>query len=218
MPAPDPTTRTRILDGAIEVLQREGVGDLSIRKVAAAAAVPLSQVHYHFGSRRGLLLAVLFHENQRLIARQRAMYGTDTPLWKQWHQACDFYDDDLESGYVRVLQEMMAAGWSDPAVAVAVRSLLAEWHGLLCRVAQRAEAMYGGFGPLDATDVATLVTAGWLGVEAMQLLGFEDAGMDLRPALRKVGEVLRSIEQDRGDGGGEAAGDVERRSRSRSPL
>ena len=40
------------------------------------------------------------------------MYGQDVPLWRRYEQACDFLEDDLESGYVRVLQEMIAAGWS----------------------------------------------------------------------------------------------------------
>ena len=35
------------------------------------------------------------------------------PLWQRYEQACDFLEDDLESGYVRVLQEMIAAGWSN---------------------------------------------------------------------------------------------------------
>ena len=38
------------------------------------------------------------------------MYAEDVPLWQRYEQACDFLEDDLESGYVRVLQEMIAAG------------------------------------------------------------------------------------------------------------
>ena len=121
MPAADPMTRTNILDGAVTVLQRDGLADLSIRKVAPAAGVPLSQVHYHFGSKQGLVLAILARDSERLLARQTEMYSEDVPLWKQWEEACDFYDDDLASGYVRNLQEMIAAGWSDPEVAEAVR-------------------------------------------------------------------------------------------------
>src|SRR6478735_2050921 len=103
MPAADPMTRTNILDGAVAVLHRDGLADLSIRKVAAAAGVPLSQVHYHFGSKQGLLLAILARDNEQLLSRQTEMYAEDVPLWKQWEQACDFYDDDLASGFVRNL-------------------------------------------------------------------------------------------------------------------
>ncbi len=49
------------------------------------------------------------------------MFDAPEPLWVRWELACDFLDADLESGYVRILQEMIAAGWSDPEVAAAVR-------------------------------------------------------------------------------------------------
>ena len=78
--------------------------------------MPLSQVHYHFGSKGGLMLALLEAEDRRRLARQEAMYAEDKPLWQRYEQACDFLEDDLESGYVRVLQEMIAAGWSTPAI------------------------------------------------------------------------------------------------------
>ena len=43
-------------------------------------------------------------------------------------------EDDLESGYVRVLQEMIAAGWSSVQVGDAVRELLGGWFTLLAEV------------------------------------------------------------------------------------
>ena len=52
------------------------------------------------------------------------MYAQDWPLWRRYEQACDFLEDDLESGYVRVLQEMIAAGWSTPTIAEAARNIL----------------------------------------------------------------------------------------------
>jgi AcrR family transcriptional regulator len=199
VPAPDPNTRTNILDGALTVLHRDGLADLSIRRVAGAAGVPLSQVHYHFGSKQGLLLAVLARENEKLVARQSAMYASDAPLWKHWEQACDFYDDDLRSGYVRVLQEMVAAGWSDPAVATAVRDLLREWHRVLATVAERAVTELGWAVDLSPVDLATMVTSLWLGAEALQLLGFESDGLELRPVLRRIGGILRDLEEAQGE-------------------
>jgi DNA-binding transcriptional regulator YbjK len=38
------------------VLRQSGCAALSTRDVAAAACVPLSQIHYHFGSNQGLVL------------------------------------------------------------------------------------------------------------------------------------------------------------------
>src|SRR5262245_14909446 len=107
---------TKILESARSCLLTDGFANLSTRKVAERAGVPLSQIHYHFGGKQSMILALLDHENQRLVDRQREMYATSVPLWKRYEQACYFLDDDLASGYVRVLQEMIAAGWSDGAV------------------------------------------------------------------------------------------------------
>ena len=118
-------TRSRIVEAARRRLLADGYAGLSTRKVAEEAEVPLSQLHYHFGSKGGLVLALFEEENKRRLDRQTRMYAEDTPLWRRYEQACDFLEDDLESGYVRVLQEMIAAGWSSEQVGDAVRELLA---------------------------------------------------------------------------------------------
>jgi AcrR family transcriptional regulator len=188
------TTKGEVLAAAKAALIETGYAQLSTRGIAEMAEVPLSQIHYHFGSKKNLVLAVLEEENRRLLDRQAEMYGTDTPLWKQWEQACDFLDSDLESGYVRVLQEMMAAGWSDPEIADAVRSYLKGWFELLQDVAASAVGRLGDVGSLKPAEVAALVGAAFLGAEAMILLGFEDK--PTRKALRSVGAVIRRLEGD----------------------
>ena len=120
-------TRRAILEAARTKLLADGYARLSTRGVAEAAGVPLSQLHYHFGSKQQLILDLLEAEDARRLARQTAMYEADWPLWQRYEQACDFLEDDLESGYVRVLQEMIAAGWSDPAIGERVR---ARGHGV----------------------------------------------------------------------------------------
>ena len=64
-------TRTLILERRGARLLADGYAGLSTRKVAEEAGVPLSQLHYHFGSKQGLILALLEEENQRRLARQR---------------------------------------------------------------------------------------------------------------------------------------------------
>ena len=122
------TTRTAILDAARRRLLADGHRGLSTRKVAEAAEVPLSQLHYYFGSKQGLLLALLEEENAAPVERQTRMYADDRPLWERYEQACDFLEDDLDSGFVRVLQEMIAEGWANEEIAEAVRTLLSSWY------------------------------------------------------------------------------------------
>ena len=186
------TTKEGVLAAAKQALIESGYAQLSTRRIAEMAGVPLSQIHYHFGSKQNLVLEVLAEENRRLLDRQSAMYSSDQSLSRQWEQACDYLDDDLDSGYVRVLQEMMAAGWSDPEIAVAVRSYLDGWFTLLRSVAATAMEGIGTTAVLESEHLGALVGAAFLGAEALMLLGFRDNLM--RTALRSVSDVIARME------------------------
>ena len=186
-------TRTTIVEAARASLLGDGYAALSTRRIAELAGVPLSQLHYHFGSKRQLILAVLDAENARLLQRQRRMYDTPEPLWVRWELACDFLDEDLASGYVRILQEMIAAGWSDAEVARIVREMLGAWFALLADVARAEQAQGGDLGPFTPDEVAALMGTPFLGAEELLLLGVTDATLPIRSALRKVGRLLRSV-------------------------
>ena len=185
-------TRTRIIEATRRRLLADGYAGLSTRK---EAGVPLSQLHYHFGSKGGLIIAVFAEDNDRLLARQAEMYAQDAPLWRRYEQACDFLEDDLESGYVRVLQEMLAAGWSNPEIGDVVRDLLSRWYVLLADVVREAERRLGSLGPFTAEEVATLVANAFIGSEALLLLGFERPVMPIRSALRRIGVIIREREE-----------------------
>jgi AcrR family transcriptional regulator len=189
------STDTLILDAARSRLLADGYAGLSTRKVAEEAGVSVSQLHYHFGSKQGLVLALLEEENQRRLERQTRMYAEDRPLWQRYEQACDFLEDDLDSGYVRVLQELIAAGWSNAELGAAVRDLLGGWVALLADVAREAERRHGPLGPFTAEELATLVASTFFGSEALLLLGFDREVLPIRSALRRVGVVIRQLEE-----------------------
>jgi len=187
-------TRMAILAAARGRLLADGYANLSTRAVAEAAGVPLSQIHYHFGSKTQLILAVLDAENARLLERQREMFDTPQPLWVRWERACDFLDADIESGYVRILQEMIAAGWSDPDVAAAVRRMIGGWYGLLAEVATREVEHGAAFGDFTPDEIAALMGTPFLGAEELILLGVTETALPMRSALRKVGKLLQRLE------------------------
>jgi len=188
-------TSTALLEAAKKVLRQNGHSGLSTRDVAAAAGVPLSQIHYHFGSRQGLMLALFDYLNAQLLDRQNAMFhDTKLTLSQQWDRACDYLDEDIDSGYVRVLQELIAASWSDPAVAKVVRTGLMGWFELIAGVARRAERELGGLGPFSAAEIAALISGAFIGGESLYLLGAEKKGAPVRQSLRRVGDAIRIAE------------------------
>ena len=184
-----------VLEAAKKVLRQNGYSKLSTRDVAAAAGVPLSQIHYHFGSKQGMVLALFEHLNSQLLDRQDAMFHNSTlTLSQQWDRACDYFDEDIASGYVRVLQELIAASWADSPVAKVIQAGLMGWFKLLVELAQRAEREFGGLGPFKADEVAALVGAAFLGAESGYLLGLEKKGLPIRQSLRRFGDLIRIME------------------------
>ena len=189
-------TRTALLEAAAQVLRERGYAALSTREVAASAGMPLSQIHYHFGSKQGLVLALFEYLNAQLFERQKALFDDPSLSFAdQWDRACAYLDDDLASGYVRVMHELSAAGWADPEVGAVVRESMLGWAGLVIQVVRRFEKKVGGFGPLSAEDVGALVSNAFIGAESLMLTGLEEGGVPLRDALRRIGTLIRMLEQ-----------------------
>ena len=61
----------------------------------------------------------------------------------------------------------------------------------MCRKAGRE---FGGFGPLTAEEVSSLIGSAFIGAESHYLLGFEKQGMPVRQALRSFGKLIRIAE------------------------
>lgn len=194
-----PTARPAILEAAQATLRRDGFAGLTTRAVARAAGVPLSHIHYHFGSKEGLVLELLAHLDRQIFERQSRMFDAAMPLSARWRMACDFLDQDLDSGYVRLLQECTAQGWSNRRIAGKVRQLTGRWLSLLARVAEEAEPVLGPYSPFTPREVATLVAKAFLGAESMLLLGVDEKRDPIRTALRKVGDVIEARERKIGE-------------------
>ena len=188
-------TATKILGAARERLLAEGYAALTTRSVAETAGVPLSQIHYHYGSKEELILRLLRSENERVLGRQTEMYARDLPLWKRWDLACDYFDEDIASGYVRVLMEMTAAGWSSEAIRKEVKTIYEDWGALLTDVAGEAASKGLSLGGMRPADISALVAAAFVGAEALILSDMESELTPFRDSLRRVTKLIREAEE-----------------------
>ena len=187
-------TRRRIVDAARDVLLERGHAATSTRAVADEAGVRLSLVHYHFGGKQGLLLEVLERENALLLARQRKLYAEPGPLAEKWRIACDFFDEDIHSGYVRVLWELWAAGLADEDLAAGWRAAMAGWRSLL-------ESVYAAWAddlglelPISARAMATLIGNLFEGIEIELLAGVPPEQAPHREVLEAIGVLIERAE------------------------
>lgn len=189
-------TRSALLDAAAQVLRERGYAALSTREVAMAAGAPLSQIHYHFGSKQGLVLALFGYLNAQLLSRQRALFGDPSLSFAdQWDRACAFLDDDLACGYVRITHELSAAGWADRQVGAVMCESLMGWAQLVTEVARKFERKIGGFGPLSPEDIGALVANAFIGAESLVLTGVDESRIPVRESLRRIGALIRVLER-----------------------
>jgi len=189
-----------LLDAAKRVLLAEGYAGLSTRAVATEAGTQMSQIRYHFGSKEGMVLALFEYMDDALIARQaETFHRPDLSVSQKWARACDYLEQDLASGYVRVLQELTAVGWSNPAVGDAVRCAIAKWQALILKLVREVERRTGPLGPFRAEEISTLIGAAFIGSESLILLGFDDTQHPMRAALRRVGDLIALAETQQED-------------------
>jgi AcrR family transcriptional regulator len=187
-------TRLRILDAARDMLVERGFGGTSTRAVAERAGIRLSLVHYHFGGKQQLLVAVLARENERLLERQRRLYAIPGPLAEKWRIACAYLDDDVRSGYVRVLWELWAAGLSDDELAEPWRVAMAGWRALLeSVVAAWAEDLALEL-PVTPRAIASLVGNVFQGIEIELLAGVSEQEAPHREGLAALGALIERLE------------------------
>jgi AcrR family transcriptional regulator len=160
-----------LLAAASDLLSEEGYAATSTRAVAERAGARLSLVHYHFGSKRSLLLAVLEDLNERLLQRQQAMFSDGRSFAEQWRSACDYLREDVDSGYVRILWELWAAGLADPELAERWRATQRSWRELIEARLERLEAERGAELPMRPRVLATLIGNLFEGAEVEILAG-----------------------------------------------
>jgi AcrR family transcriptional regulator len=190
-------TRDLILDAARDVLGERGFAATTTRAVAEQAGVQLSLVHYHFGGKRQLLAAVLARENERLLARQHALYAGPEPLAEKWRIACAYLREDLRSGYVRILWELWAAGLADEELARRWREVMAGWRALLEDVAAAWAAETSVELPISPRAVATLVVNVFQGAEVEILAGVGEEEAPHHEALEACAALIERLDNAR---------------------
>lgn len=120
-------TTEAVLDAAERLLVDVGYAAITTRRLAERAGVNQGLVHYYFGSMEEVLLQTVERFTNRLLERQRAMYGSDAPFIEKWRAAMSYLDEDLDSGYQKILFELTALGWNHEATRDRMNRVYDQW-------------------------------------------------------------------------------------------
>jgi AcrR family transcriptional regulator len=169
-------TEEAFLDAAERLLVEIGYAGITTRNLAQAAGANQGLVHYYFGSMESLFVRVLERFTDRLIARQRAMYGApDVPFAEKWQTAMRYLDTDRD--YQKVWWELQALAWNRPELRGRVARVDAEWRAVLTEALIEPRERYGIPMPLDA--LVSLVITFNLGIIHERLAGIETGHAEL---------------------------------------
>ena len=61
-------TREKLLDAAVDLFAANGFGGTSIRDIARMTDMTIPNIYYHFGSKEGLLIAILERAMQQIVS------------------------------------------------------------------------------------------------------------------------------------------------------
>lgn len=188
------TTRALILEAARRRLCEAGYARLNVRDIAHDAGVNHALISYYFRGKQQLVLAVLDDANKRLLERQTRMYSDTASAGEKWQQACDFYEDDLQSGFVRLLMELMGASFTDEALRSEFLPRLLAWHQLIEDAVAEFIQSSGLDLPVSPRAISAWIRWFWIGMEASMTLGITEEQGHQREALEAVAVLLRSVE------------------------
>ena len=185
-------TRARIVQAAIEALKNEGFAGASTRAIARTGRFNQALIFYHFGTLNDLLLAALDEtSDSRMRAYTKAVEGVKT-LPDLFQVAAGIYREDLESGHIKVMAEMIAAASSTPELGPAITTRIEPW----VRFTQEAVDRVVEGSPLQqfvpAKSLAFAIVSLYLG---MELLTHLDGDRSQAEGLFETGARFSSLLQ-----------------------
>jgi len=186
-------TAEAFLDAAERLLVELGHAGISTRRLASEAGANQGLVHYYFGSMDELFVRVLERFTERLVSRQREMYGSDMPFIEKWRAAWRFQEEDLQAGYSRIWLELQALSLSRPELRPRVARVNAEWRAVLREAFEAAADEYAidrDELPIEALVALTMTFAQGYALERLE--GIAEGHDEL---LDWIERWLESLEQ-----------------------
>jgi AcrR family transcriptional regulator len=136
---PPASRRERLLEAAVDHVAAQGIGDLSLRRLAAALGTSHRMLIYHFGSKEGLLIEVIRTVEQRQrdaladldldpsltpadVMRRMWQRLSDPALWPHERLFFEVYGQALQGrAHTVELLDGIVEDWVEPVAAIRER-------------------------------------------------------------------------------------------------
>jgi AcrR family transcriptional regulator len=164
-------TRARIVEATLETIRSEGILGASARAIARTGNFNQASIYYHFGSINDAVLAAVRHMSEERLARYEGRLSEVSALSELVEVAAELHREDVSTGRIRVLSQVMAGAASDEGFAKELASAFDPWVAVVSR-SLRQVLGGDGLGPgLPIDDLAYAISALFVGVELLGQFG-----------------------------------------------
>lgn len=159
--------RERLVDAAFQTLREEGFAHASARAIASRGGFNAALIFYYFDSVNDLLVEALCRSSRTQLEKYEDALASVTTLPELVVAVQHRLQDDMESGHVNVLTELIGAGSSDAQLRAAVLEQVTPWMEFTERTLERVLAGSGLGGVIPPAQVSFLVVSLFLGMELL---------------------------------------------------
>lgn len=187
--------RQRIIDAALKTIKEEGFAGTSARAIARRGDFNQALIFYYFGTLNDLLLAALdFTSEQRMTRYRETIAGADT-IKKKIEVATELYREDLGSGHITVISEMIAGSLSRPDLGPEVVARMQPWLDFTEEVLAGALEKTALKAMIPPRTAALAIVALYLGIDLLSHLDNDDSRAEaLFEMAGRVTPVLELME------------------------
>lgn len=188
--SPTSPTKAKIIDSAAKTVRERGFSGSSARAIAKTGGFNQALIFYHFGSVNSLLLAALDSTAAQRMSRYREVLEQTDDAEKLVQKAISLYREDVESGHLTLLTELVGGGLAHPELAEGLVERIEPWIGFAEDAILRVFA--GSFlepvlSVVQPRTAATAVVAFYLGMDVFVRL--DSTGKMSKELFRAAGRL-----------------------------
>jgi AcrR family transcriptional regulator len=187
------STRSRIVAAAVRTLKDRGFAGASARAIAHTGGFNQALIFYHFGSVPNLLLEAFRRTSTLQIARYREAAKEVSSLSDLVTIARRLHDEDLESGAITAVTQLMAAAAGDPELGRAIQERFDEWIAIVQEGLDRVLQSQPFGAMIPTREAAYAISAMFLGIELMTRLDPENS--EAEQVFEMMAALAQVIEQ-----------------------
>jgi AcrR family transcriptional regulator len=179
-------SRQRIIDATLTTLKQQGFAATSTRAIAANGGFQSGLIFYYFPTLNDLLIAALEHASVERLQRYGDEVAAASSLSELLTLLERIYADDRESGFVRVVSEMVAGSVANPELGPRMVALIEPWIDAAQTAAERVLGPSGLTGVITPRQLAFAAVTFYLGANLLT---------QLVPDSNEVEEILQTAKR-----------------------